>query len=85
MCRYERGGGARFQYYCARCCSLTGYELTSRHIDSYRKQCVIDGEDALVDILDTAGQEEFRHVEVVVESVPASLTSFFFFFSLAPF
>jgi len=27
--------------------------------DSYRKQCVIDGEDALVDILDTAGQEEF--------------------------
>ncbi|KAI9434188.1 P-loop containing nucleoside triphosphate hydrolase protein [Lactarius indigo] len=35
--------------------------------DSYRKQCVIDGEDALVDILDTAGQEEFRHVEVIVE------------------
>jgi len=27
--------------------------------DSYRKQCVIDGEDAVVDILDTAGQEEF--------------------------
>lgn len=27
--------------------------------DSYRKQCVIDEEDALVDILDTAGQEEF--------------------------
>ncbi|KAH9057826.1 protein ras-1 [Lactarius vividus] len=27
--------------------------------DSYRKQCVIDGEDALVDVLDTAGQEEF--------------------------
>ncbi|KAI9434190.1 ras family-domain-containing protein, partial [Lactarius indigo] len=26
--------------------------------DSYRKQCVIDGEDALVDILDTAGQED---------------------------
>ncbi|KAH9038605.1 ras-like protein [Lactarius hengduanensis] len=35
--------------------------------DSYRKQCVIDGEDALVDILDTAGQEEFRHVEAIVE------------------
>ncbi|KAI0249167.1 protein ras-1 [Lactifluus subvellereus] len=27
--------------------------------DLYRKQCVIDGEDALVDVLDTAGQEEF--------------------------
>ncbi|KAH9029858.1 ras-like protein [Lactarius pseudohatsudake] len=26
--------------------------------DSYRKQCVIDEEDALVDILDTAGQED---------------------------
>ncbi|KAN0138858.1 Ras family domain containing protein [Lactarius tabidus] len=35
--------------------------------DSYRKQCVIDGEDALVDILDTAGQEEFRHVEMIVQ------------------
>jgi hypothetical protein len=28
--------------------------------DLYRKMCVIDGEDALVDVLDTAGQEEFR-------------------------
>jgi len=27
--------------------------------DSYRKQCVIDDEIALLDILDTAGQEEF--------------------------
>ncbi|KAI8064298.1 ras-like protein 2 [Gilbertella persicaria] len=27
--------------------------------DSYRKQCVIDGECALLDILDTAGQEEY--------------------------
>ncbi|KAH9958593.1 ras protein [Russula dissimulans] len=27
--------------------------------DLYRKTCVIDGEDALVDVLDTAGQEEF--------------------------
>jgi len=25
----------------------------------YRKQCVIEGEEALVDVLDTAGQEEF--------------------------
>ncbi|KAI0032503.1 ras protein [Vararia minispora EC-137] len=28
--------------------------------DSYRKQCVIDDEVALLDILDTAGQEEYR-------------------------
>jgi GTPase KRas protein len=27
--------------------------------DSYRKQCVIDSETALLDILDTAGQEEY--------------------------
>ncbi|KAK9897761.1 small G-protein Ras1 [Cystobasidium minutum MCA 4210] len=27
--------------------------------DSYRKQCVIDGEVALLDVLDTAGQEEY--------------------------
>jgi len=27
--------------------------------DSYRKQCVIDEEVALLDILDTAGQEEY--------------------------
>ncbi|OBZ89994.1 Ras-like protein 2 [Choanephora cucurbitarum] len=27
--------------------------------DSYRKQCVIDGECAMLDILDTAGQEEY--------------------------
>lgn len=29
-------------------------------IDSYRKQCVIDDEVALLDVLDTAGQEEYR-------------------------
>lgn len=29
-------------------------------IDSYRKQCVIDEEVALLDVLDTAGQEEYR-------------------------
>lgn len=28
-------------------------------IDTYRKKCVIDDEEALVDILDTAGQEEY--------------------------
>ncbi|ODV63820.1 Ras family protein [Ascoidea rubescens DSM 1968] len=27
--------------------------------DSYRKQCLIDGENALLDVLDTAGQEEY--------------------------
>ncbi|CAO3670149.1 unnamed protein product [Umbelopsis ramanniana] len=27
--------------------------------DSYRKQCVIDNETALLDVLDTAGQEEY--------------------------
>lgn len=27
--------------------------------DSYRKQCVIDGEGALLDVLDTCGQEEY--------------------------
>lgn len=30
--------------------------------DSYRKQVVIDGETCLLDILDTAGQEEYRWV-----------------------
>lgn len=30
------------------------------HVDSYRKQCVIDEETALLDVLDTAGQEEYR-------------------------
>jgi len=35
---------------------------TSRLIDSYRKQCLIDSECAMLDILDTAGQEEYRYV-----------------------
>jgi hypothetical protein len=30
--------------------------------DSYRKQCVIDDEVALLDVLDTAGQEEYQYV-----------------------
>ncbi|CCG82170.1 RAS small monomeric GTPase RasA [Taphrina deformans PYCC 5710] len=32
---------------------------TDSAIDSYRKQCVIDDEVALLDVLDTAGQEEY--------------------------
>lgn len=35
--------------------SLLTYVVT----DSYRKQCVIDDEVALLDVLDTAGQEEY--------------------------
>lgn len=33
--------------------------LTLTTADSYRKQCVIDDEVALLDVLDTAGQEEY--------------------------
>lgn len=32
---------------------------SNQHTDSYRKQCVIDDEVALLDVLDTAGQEEY--------------------------
>jgi len=28
--------------------------------DSYQKQCVVDGVDCMLDITDTAGQEEYR-------------------------
>jgi len=47
---------------------LTSFKLIQSHFadeydptieDSYRKQCVIDGEAALLDILDTTGQEEY--------------------------
>ncbi len=31
--------------------------------DSYRKQSVVDGESALLDILDTAGQEEYTSMQ----------------------
>lgn len=34
-------------------------ESTNMLLDSYRKQCVIDDEVALLDVLDTAGQEEY--------------------------
>lgn len=33
--------------------------IGARQTDSYRKQCVIDEEVALLDVLDTAGQEEY--------------------------
>lgn len=33
--------------------------------DSYRKQVVIDGETCLLDILDTAGQEEYRYIFIL--------------------
>ena len=39
--------------------NLSNYIVTE---DSYRKQVVIDGETCLLDILDTAGQEEYRSV-----------------------
>ena len=35
------------------------YHKLTCAIDSYRKQCVIDDEVALLDVLDTAGQEEY--------------------------
>jgi len=36
--------------------------LSGMATDSYRKQCVIDDEVALLDVLDTAGQEEYGSV-----------------------
>lgn len=39
---------------------IPAYSFTTTHSsDSYRKQCVIDDEVALLDVLDTAGQEEY--------------------------
>src|SRR5271156_3099641 len=38
---------------------LSFTDLTLPFLDSYRKQCVIDDEVALLDVLDTAGQEEY--------------------------
>jgi Ras family len=35
--------------------------------DSYRKQCVIDEEVALLDVLDTAGQEEYGFVYHIID------------------
>ena len=39
-------------------CDIADY-LPLYSLDSYRKQCVIDDEVALLDVLDTAGQEEY--------------------------
>lgn len=43
------------------CCLFFRVHGTKAHpvTDSYRKQCVIDDEVALLDVLDTAGQEEY--------------------------
>lgn len=38
---------------------ITVYANALNSTDSYRKQCVIDEEVALLDVLDTAGQEEY--------------------------
>ncbi|SJL00043.1 probable 24 kDa Ras-like protein [Armillaria ostoyae] len=39
--------------------SITLSVVLIQRVDSYRKQCVIDDEVALLDVLDTAGQEEY--------------------------
>lgn len=39
--------------------SIVHANLSTPQPDSYRKQCVIDDEVALLDVLDTAGQEEY--------------------------
>lgn len=41
--------------------------------DSYRKQCIIDEEVALLDVLDTAGQEEYGYVLSHLPSIPLRL------------
>ncbi|ELU40468.1 Ras domain-containing protein [Rhizoctonia solani AG-1 IA] len=41
--------------------------------DSYRKQCVIDDEVALLDVLDTAGQEEYGCVQPFKRGVPTAM------------
>jgi len=43
--------------------------------DSYRKQVVIDGETCLLDILDTAGQEEYRCVCNALRCLTATTVS----------
>uniref|UniRef100_A0A8C6X4T9 Small monomeric GTPase n=1 Tax=Naja naja TaxID=35670 RepID=A0A8C6X4T9_NAJNA len=50
--------------------------------DSYRKQVVIDGETCLLDILDTAGQEEYRVFVYIHHYRVLLLPSFLSFFSL---
>ena len=38
------------------------YRVSHPLPDSYRKQCMIDNEMVLLDVLDTAGQEEYSYV-----------------------
>ena len=45
--------------------ALLFMSFTCTSEDSYRKQVVIDGETCLLDILDTAGQEEYRCVDII--------------------
>ena len=42
--------------------SFSQRSFSGMETDSYRKQCVIDDEVALLDVLDTAGQEEYGSV-----------------------
>lgn len=42
--------------------------------DSYRKQIQLDGNDMQLDILDTAGQEEYAAVLMRLLRIPVSLT-----------
>lgn len=54
--------GARVGWFCGFCGLRRGETPPPSHVilqDSYRKQVVIDGETCLLDILDTAGQEEY--------------------------
>lgn len=58
---YHVGGGVTR---CRRAVRIASIPLHTAHkpnpiADSYRKQCVIDDEVALLDVLDTAGQEEY--------------------------
>ena len=38
------------------------YRVSHTPPDSHRKQCMIDNEMVLLDVLDTAGQEEYSYV-----------------------
>jgi len=43
------------------------YEPTKA--DSYRKKVVLDGEEVQIDILDTAGQEDYAAIRCVCQSL----------------
>ena len=57
---------------------MTDYDPTIE--DSYTKQCVIDGNVAKLDILDTAGQEEFSAMREQVSCVHCYLIVFIHFY-----